>query len=242
MDNVLSIRSLEDLNKLLSSQQAMTRRVKEEITQFTLMTELRSDNPDDVAAYIEKQKTLLFKYLLMPTLYEHKSMTGNNEGLVGKWGATFGVMVLLQDFIIEQVMAAQQVRAQETKSKFPANPSALRQIFLTLLLELSESKHEYLYNVLEDKVSFTITDTNGAPLPEEERVKLVHDILVELTEMFMIIGTAFGLVEESDDEEYSISPMGTRLVGHLIDGQRYLNSLVEAHKRFQNEKPRLRMV
>jgi hypothetical protein len=236
-----NIQSLEDLNKILSAQQAMTRRVKEEITQFTLITELRSDNPDDVAQYIEKQKELFFKYLNMPTLYEHKSMV-RGEGMVGKWGATFGVMVLLQDFIIEQIIAAQQQRGQETKARFPANPSALRQIFLTLLLELSESKHEYLYNSLEDRVNFTITDKEGTPISAEEQGEIIHDVLLELTEMFMIIGSAFGLVTQSTDDEYSISPMGTRLVAHLVDGQRHLNSLVEAHKRFQSEKPRLRMV
>src|SRR5271157_6337039 len=94
---IVAIKTIDELKKILFIQKTVTERAKAE------MLAIATDgvgNPKAAPVFIAEERRLLQKYADYPTLSE---MASEPEALMNgtKWGATFGVTVLVSGLIIE---------------------------------------------------------------------------------------------------------------------------------------------
>jgi hypothetical protein len=225
---VVNVRTVEDLKKVLSVQRMITCQAKRELLAVASDAELLQDptNLDKkAAAFMAEERLLLEKYANNPTLTEFNLIPNLAGGT--HFGATFGVTLLVGELILEQV-----------KSMAPKFESVLRRLFLVLLMELDSPKHSYLVEPLEKALTFKITKPDGSPVPPEERQSYVKRMVHNLAESFILVSVEYGLVEAKATDGFSITPLGKRVLLHLLDADKFVDLLVDAHKKFQTTKPK----
>ncbi len=229
---LFNIRNVEDLKKVLLRQKLCTRQAAEELAKIASNENLQEveGEPEEkqkekVFTIIRAEQILLEKYAMYPTMTEFNAMP-NTPDLAIKWGATFGVALLVGELIIEQVRQLQGTFEQ-----------ALRTLYLVLLCELNDPKSEYMIESLEKAVRIEMKDKSGVPLPPDRQIAFKHKLLRQLVEAFCLVSVSYGVMGAHEGEAYSLTPLGRRVMMHLIDAQKYINIISEAHKRFQGEKP-----
>jgi hypothetical protein len=224
--SIVTLRTVEDLKKVLFMQRLITGQAKKELLAVASDAELLQDPTNaqkKAAAFMADERKILEKYANNPTLTEFNLMPNLAAGT--RWGATFGVTLLVGELILEQVKAMQGLFEP-----------MLRRLFLILLMELDRPKHHYLVEPLEKALRFKINKPDGGPVPLEEqeayRKRLVHN----LAESFIIVSIEYGLVQ-TKSEGFQITNLGKRVLLHLLDAEKFVTLLVEAHARFQTIHP-----
>jgi hypothetical protein len=226
------IRSLDDLSRVLHTQKMIAAKAKKEFASIDSSNlDLNKPNENRLFEYIRQEKELLEKWSLMPTLTEfNQAVSQVSED--GKWGGTFGVAVLVQDIVLEQVYN-QQKRLKPL----------LRKILMVMLnhLEKEDTNRGALDQVLA-KIKLTATaDRQGINLSKSENYTIVRKMMGQMVDTFLAVGCAFGLFE-NEGFEFKTTPCGARVYWHMVDIQRFIEILTESHRAFQKEKPKLNFV
>ena len=177
---------------------------------------------------MEREKRLLTKYANYPSLSEFSARPELTNA--SKWGATFGVTLLVGELIIEQV-----------KHLHPEFGTVMRQLLILLLSELEHPQHDYLVEPLEKAIHLKLTNPDGTEIPEEKRAQQIRSIMKKLVESIAIVGTGYGIIE-TEEEGLSITPLGKRVLLHLMDASEFVEDMTKAHANFQSAKPKLSMM
>src|SRR5271166_2806341 len=107
------IKTVEDLKKVLMRQKLCTRQAAEELAKIasnealqTIEGEPEEKQKEKVFTIMKAESILLEKYGMNPTMTELNAMP-HTPDLAIKWGATFGVALLVGELILEQVRQLQ---------------------------------------------------------------------------------------------------------------------------------------
>ena len=102
-DSIVQLKSLDDLKKVLSLQRIITTKAKNELVAVASDKSLEAgaDLMEETHKFLVEEKKLLDKYAKYPTLTEFQLMPNSYDGY--KWGATFGVTLLVGELIFEQL-------------------------------------------------------------------------------------------------------------------------------------------
>src|SRR5271157_1707005 len=211
MKPLAPINSVDDLKKILFIQKTVTDRAKAE------MLGIATDgvgNPKAAEKFIMEERKLLMKYANYPTLSE---MAEEPEALMNgtKWGATFGVAILVGGLILEEVKRLQ-----------PHLEPVLRHMLMLLLDELNHPRHKYLIEPLERN----LTITSKANPSKAAAIK--RQVCTDLADAMIAVGTQFGIVKPKQGG-VMLTPLGKRIFLHMIDAQRFIQEMSSAHIRFQ---------
>ena len=156
---LVSLANLDELKKVLFLQKTIITQAKNELLAAAgdFVEEAIKDNPIEQGnLFIEREKALLKKYVDYPTLSEFVATPSIYGGY--KWGATFGVTLLVGELIFEQL-----------KSARPHFSPVIRQLFVLFLTELEHPQHEYLIEPFEKHLRFKITDETGGAVPADRQ-------------------------------------------------------------------------
>ncbi len=199
MKSPILINSVEEINKVLFIQQAVTQAAEAE------MLALISDDPEE---YFAQESRLLAKYAGYPTLSEFR----RNPQLtnVHKWGATFGVATLVDNLIVKEAQTLQ-----------PRFAPLLRRMYFIFLMELDQPKHKYLIDVLIDDFKDRVIVDEGTI---DQKQKFVRATVGNILQTFILVSEQFG-VTTLDKKQTSITPIGKRLLAHLADAARFIDSI-----------------
>lgn len=217
---LIPIRNAEDLKKILFIQKTVTEQAKNEM--LAVATDGIQD-PKTAKAFIAEERKLLEKYANYPTLTEFADSPDLTNG--AKWGATFGVTILVGGLIIKEV-----------ETRLPHMKPVLRHMVMLLLKELHKPEHRYLIEPLEQNLKI-----NSKSMAEGQRSAVKRQIVMELADVIIGVGSRYGLMTKKDGT-VMITPVGRRVLFHMVDAQRFIDEMSKAHIRFQAIKPRLSMV
>lgn len=112
----------------------------------------------------------------------------------------------------------------------------LRHMVMLLLKELHKPEHRYLIEPLEQNLKI-----NSKSMAEGQRSAVKRQIVMELADVIIGVGSRYGLMTKKDGT-VMITPVGRRVLFHMVDAQRFIDEMSKAHIRFQAIKPRLSMV
>jgi len=183
--------------------------------------------PEEIKRLVLGQRELLEKYAKYPTMSEfsfHPSLVGAT-----KWGATFGVAVMMKAFVVDPVKAFMQ----------PLAPF-VRAALVLILKELNDPVHEYLIEPLEEALKLRFTDEDGTEVEGDKAKAVSRKLTYQLAEGLLLVGAQYGLVAGAP-QGFAITDLGRRVLLHMIDADLFLVELAAAHKKFQSTKPRLSM-
>ncbi len=229
---LVPLNTLEDLKHVLYVQKTIGQDVRREMISLATTKELATgkvSGPEEMRRIIMGQSRLLEKYAKYPTLSEfafHPSLVGASY-----WGATFGVAIMVKTLILDPIRATMPVFAP-----------FMRNIYMLVLKELNNPTHEFLIEPLEEAIKFRVTaGEDGEEVDNEKSKMLTRRLLYQAIESLLMISVQYGTVEAAP-VGFCISDMGRRCLLHLVDADIFLNEMVEAHKRFQQQKPKLSFV
>lgn len=228
---LVNIQSTEDLKSVLLRQKMITRRAAEDLGRIVTneAVSLIENEPEED----QHEKTLLLirtEALLLENYAKHLTFTEINalppkKAEAMKWGATFGVSLLVGELILEQV--------KQIQGSFS---NILRILYTLLLKELDNPQTPFMIDPLMKAVSMEITAPNREISPEE-RLAIKTKLIIQLVDTFATVSASYGIMEIYEGDKYALTPVGKRVLLHLIDIETYIQLLSEAHKRFQREKP-----
>jgi len=226
-ESIVQLRNLDDLKKVLFLQKTIITRAKNELMAVISDSSLEEDPLSSANRFLAEEKKLLEKYAKYPTLTEFQLMPNSYDGY--KWGATFGVTLLIGELIFEHLRSAHQHFGP-----------AIRQLFVLLLSELDHPQHEYLIEPLEKHLRFRVTDEAGEAVSEERQKAFVRDFVNQLANTMVALCEGYGLVKVRKGG-VSITPLGKRVLLHLVDASKFVEDMTKAHAKFQTAKPKLSM-
>ena len=225
------LESVDDLKRVLFMQKTIAQTVRREMKELMSTKELmegKVTGPEEVKRVISAQAKLLGKYASYPTLSEfafHPDLAG-----ASKWGATFGVAIMTRILVVDQV-----------KAMLPQFSAVARNMYRIILQELDNPTHEYLIEPLEKALKVSVTTEDGGVAPVEESKEMTRKLIYQLAEACIVVSMQYGLVG-GQPGGFVITPLGRRVLLHLIDADVFLDQLTEAHKRFQSERPKLSLL
>jgi hypothetical protein len=216
---LLLIQTVEDLKQILFAQKTITKVAMDELNRFSEAMLPPDGAVSEDLMYAELQ--LLEKYCSYPTLTEWVSDERLGKSRLTKWGSTFGVSVLVNQLILEQIKP-------QLSPKSPLLDS-VRVLYILLLEELAYPKHQYLVEALEERVFFEANSPRGLRLNKREQQIHKRELLTQFIEIALFISECYGIVAQN------ITSLGMRVMLHLRDAMICINDLTEAHKRFQGD-------
>jgi hypothetical protein len=206
---LVPIRTPQELQKVLFIQQSVTQAAKNEM--LALVIDAREPQK-----FLRDAKVLLKKYAEYPTLTEFAASPKLTN--VYKWGATFGVTAVVGAFIIE-----------ECKTLHPKAAPALRRMLLLLLKELDQPRHKDFIAFLWGELRMGFAK---ASIPETVQM---HRDLSNALESMVAMGAALGLMTRNGNKT-SLTPVGKRILMHLVDTARFIDEMTKAHAKLQTKK------
>jgi len=222
------ITNLDELKKVLFLQKTITSQAKNELLAVASDKMLNPDNLEEGAElFIEKEKVLLQKYVNYPTFSEFAASPAMYDGY--KWGATFGVTLLVGELIFEQL-----------RISHPHFGPVIRQLFILLLSELDHPQHAYLIEPLEKHLRFKVTTEGGEEVSQQQQHAFVRDLVNKFVETTVAVSDGYGIVEARPGG-VAITPLGKRVLLHLVDASKFVEEMTKAHTKFQSIKPKLSM-
>jgi hypothetical protein len=227
-ESIVQLRNLDDLKKVLFLQKTIITQAKNELMAVISDSSLEEGDPLSSAnRFLVEEKKILEKYAKYPTLTEFQLMPNSYDGY--KWGATFGVTLLVGELIFEQL-----------KSAHPHFSPVIRQLFVLFLTELEHPQHEYLIEPLEKHLRFKITDETGGAVPADRQKAFVRDLVNQLADTIVALGESYGLIKVKKGG-VAITPVGKRVLLHLLDASKFVEDMTKAHAKFQISRPKLSM-
>lgn len=225
MGQLFAIRTIDELNHLLSQQRSMSRQMTLELDDIVrgVWTPANQDDEEYLAqTTMRRERELLRKYAVLPTLTEHERSPALRGAM--QPGATFAVAAIVGEVILAHVRTNSDVF-----------PRAHRMLLMVMLHEFDKpvSEDGDLVDTFVRSMRVDLTEEMQSLSPEERR-RLLHAMLQPLAEAMIVVGEQFGLIEDVSEQGWVLTDMGQRVMLHLFDAQRFLESVADAHRRFQN--------
>jgi len=220
--------TMDDLKKVLFAQKVIAQEVRREMMALVTAKQLATgklSGPEEIKRLVLGQRELLEKYAKYPTMSEfsfHPSLIGAT-----KWGATFGVAVMVKVFMVDPVKTIMQ----------PLAPF-VRAALILVLKELNDPVHEYLIEPLEEAIRLKFTDEDGVEVEGDKAKAVSRKMIYQLAENLLLIGAQYGLVAGAP-QGFAITDLGRLVLLHMIDADLFLIELTSAHKKFQSVRPKL---
>jgi hypothetical protein len=226
MENLTDIRSVEDMNRVLFLQRTITQRTRNEMMQAA--NSVINGLQDEMTALkvMEVGISLIKKYAENPTLTEFVLQPNMADG--ARWGATFGVAILVSDLIVEHAKIA-----------LPHFAPVMRDVLITILKELENPKCIDLVEPVQKALRMSVKNEDGGALSNEEREHYVHILVHDLVETLTALSERYGLMVCTDS--IKITPVGGRVLLHLLDAVLFVEEVSNAHKTLQKVKPKYTM-
>jgi|GEM_PF-4733951 len=214
------ISSMEEFKKILFIQKTVSDRARNEM--LGIATDSMG-NPKAAPVFIAEERKLLTKYANYPTLSE---MSAEPDALMNgtKWGATFGVTILVGGLIIEELKRMQ-----------PHLEPVLRHMLMLLLDELNYPRHKYLVEPMENSLQIKSKVASGV-----NSAAIKRQVCTDLADAIIAVGSQYGIVKPKQGG-VTLTPLGKRVFLHMVDAQRFIQEMGKAHVRFQTVKPKLSM-
>lgn len=235
---VVKIETLDDLKKVLFIQRQITRKAHDELEAVASDNLLDADSdPIKVKKYMKEEAELLASYAKRPTLTEWCREGGMEHGGfysglydgAPSWGATFGVAILTSELVLEQV-----------RQMHPQFSPAIKGILIALLTAETQMKGSMDDNEFQNLVmNFNVAKPDGSPIENEKTKESLRVALTDVVQTLVATGIEYGLFEERENGSHMITDIGTRVLFHMQDVQKFITAMGEAHQRFQNEAPAL---
>jgi hypothetical protein len=232
---VVTIETLDHLKKVLFVQRTITRRAHDELEAVASDNLLDADpEPSQVKKYMKEEAALLASYAMRPTLTEWAVQGGLEQGGFYEgattWGASFGVAILANELILEQIRHAH-----------PPLGAAVKGVFLSVLAAEVQLRTHLDEGELERMVmKFNVTKQDGTPIEDETVAEKIRASLADMVQTIIATGLEYGLFAESlDSGAHRITEVGTRVMLHMHDILKFVAIMAEAHQRFQSEAPAL---
>ena len=228
--------NLEDLKRVIFTQKTLAQEVRREMMGLATTKELATgkvSGPEESRRIIMGQTKLLEKYSRYPTLSEfafHPSLAGAT-----RWGATFGVAILVKALITDPVRTMFAQAGQTALVPF------IRPLYTVVIKELNNPTHDFIIEPMEEVVKLRITTEDGKQVDEQLSTATSKRLLYQLAEQLLMISVQYGIVEGAI-MGFTISDMGRRVLLHLIDSDTFLTELTQAHKKFQSARPELSVI
>lgn len=219
---LLEIKSPKHLDRILVMQHMMSRKAKNAllaINQDPILFGSRAKQRKAAVLRTEKEARLLSNWAKQPTITESELIPHSRRGQV--WGATFGVTVIVQACILAEV-----------ERKRPEFHNVLRPMFLLLLNELNNPTHRYLIEPLINGLDFKNLKINNKELKGTERQKFVRQLVTQIAQAFLILMKQYDLVTVKT-QRWQLTPLGRRVFLHLVDANKFVETVVEAHQRLR---------
>lgn len=227
--DIFPLTDLDELKKLLFLQKTITSRAKNELLAVAgdKTIEPEGDLEEQAEYFIGEESKLLEKYSKYPTFSEFAVSPALYDGI--KWGATFGVTLLVGELIFEQLRIAH--------SHFTP---VIRQLFTLLLSELDHPQHAYLIEPLEKHLRFKVTTEGGEEVSQQQQQVFVRGLVNKFVETTVALSESYGIVEVKEGGVV-ITPIGKRVLLHLLDASKFVEEMTKAHAKFQSIRPKLSM-
>jgi hypothetical protein len=226
--SLVSLNSTDELKKVLFLQKTITAQAKNELLAAISITRFdpNQDALEQARRFMAEEKKVLTKYAKYPTLTEYHFSPNCYDG--SKWGATFGVTLLVGELIFEQL-----------KSAHPPFSNISRQLFLLLMNELDNPQHEYLIEPLENALRFKVT-SNGTKVTKDKQKQFARGLINQFVDTAITLCSGYGLIKAKKGG-VAITPLGKRVLLHLVDASKFIEDMTAAHSKFQTAKPKLSM-
>jgi hypothetical protein len=220
--------TMDDLKKVLFAQKVIAQEVRREMMSLVTTEQLATgklSGPEEIRRVVLGQRQLLDKYAKYPTMSEfsfHPSLVGAT-----KWGATFGVAIMVKAFVVDPVKAAM----------LPFAPF-VRAVLALILKELNDPVHEYLIEPLEEMMRLRFIEADGSDVGGDKAKQISRKLIYQLAESILMVSAQYGLVA-GGPAGFAITDLGRRVLLHMIDADLFLTELTAAHKKFQSIRPKL---
>jgi len=223
---VVSIKTVEDLYKILTLKRIISRRANEELLNIAGDKVLKTNvdpTDEETIQFMLEERELLRKYASYPSLTEWNLMPEFHSGT--KWGSTFGVTVLVGELILENI--------RQLHTGFSI--SVLQKMLLAILGELNKSTASYLIDAILKITKWNIARSDGKSLNEKDKEKFICQILISILESFVSVMDKYGLVNAKENS-LTITDLGRRVLLHMKDAQDFVDVLADVHAKLQNKK------
>lgn len=227
MGRLFEIHTIKELHHILQVQRSITRQASmalDEIIQGVQSPATDQDEEYLARITMERERQLLEKYARLPTLTEldrePKLATAMHSG------ATFGVAAVVGEVILSHI----RVMA-------PVFIAAHRLLLMVMLAEFDKPASDdiNLVQTFSRSIKAQLDEKATGPLTEAERRRLFESMLSKVAEAMVLVTSKYGLIENVNNEGWVLTGMGQRVMMHLFDAQRFIDSVAEAHRRFQRE-------
>ena len=220
--------SLEDLKRVLLAEKMIAQAAYHEIKAAMPDGKLPKGGgaafgKEELDRMVAAQRKILEKYANYPSLSEyayHPALFG-----ASKWGATFGVAILVRVLILEPV-----------KSLLPHASPVAKHSYLAILKELSEPMHSCLIDSLAELLDVKI-DCEATPVPQATK-KFARKVMYRIAEAFLAASSRYGIVDVGL-EGSKITFLGRRIYLHLTDAEQFVSELIDAHEKIFLRHPKL---
>jgi hypothetical protein len=227
MGRLFEIRTINELHHLLQVQRLVTRQASmalDEIFQDVQSPATETDETYLAQITMERECQLLEKYARQPSLTEME----RDPQLVNSFhpGATFGVASVVGEVILSHI-----------RTMAPMFANAHRLLLMVMLSEFDKPTSDDidLVQTFSRSIRVQLDEKQTGDLSPSERQRLLHGMLSKLAEAMVLVSNQYKLIENVNNEGWVLTPIGYRVMVHLFDAQRFIDSVADAHRRFQQE-------
>lgn len=83
-------------------------------------------------------------------------------------------------------------------------------------------------------LNFTLNRSDGKEMTAKEQQDYTNYLLKEVAEAFLVVSAQYGITEQVEGSgEYFLTEMGRRVLLHLLDAEKFVALLTEAHAKFR---------
>lgn len=226
MGKLFEINTINELQYILGLQRSVTRQATlalDEIIKGVATDENKDDEEYISRITMQRETELLEKYARLPTLTEldRNPMLRN----IAQSGATFGVAAIVGEVILAHLRVMVNVF-----------PHAHRMLLMVMLAEFDKPVSEDidLVDTFVRSMKVELSESVGV-ITEEERRRLLRAMLRKVAEAMVLVCNQYRLIENIRDEGWILTSLGQRVMAHLFDAQRFIDSVADAHRRLQSD-------
>jgi hypothetical protein len=225
MEQLLEIRTVEELNRALLLQRTTAHKITQEIDDLIkgIATQENQDDDEYLASMLmEREGELLRKYAALPTLIEYERSPHLKD--VMESAGTFAVTTIIGEVILANV-----------RSLSDAFVRAHRALLLVVLNEISKpvSEDGDLVDTILRSMKFEF-DERSQSMSEAQRTKGLRSAVAPVAEAIVLVLQQYRMIEVPEGAQgYVITPHGQRVLLHLFAAQTFVEAVTRAHGALQ---------
>ena len=114
---------------------------------------------------------------------------------------------------------------------------AHRLLLMVMLAEFDKPASDDidLVQTFSRAIKVTLDEKKTGDLPPAERQRLLRGMLSKVAEAMVLVCSQYRMIENINDEGWVLTDLGQRVMVHMFDAQRFIESVADAHKRFQKD-------